>query len=283
MAVAARRLGEADLPGCLALSEEAGWNQTAADWRAVFALGEVQGLVRGDRLIASAAVLPWPGPFGWICMVLVAGAERRRGHATRLLDWAVARLQELGRVPGLDATPAGRAVYLPRGFADVYPLTRLRASAPGRLVPPPEAPRPRPMRAADLPGVMALDAPVFGADRSGLLTALQARRPGLAFVAEEAAGGLAGFALGRAGRTATQIGPVVARDAGVALALVGAALAACAGPVCVDVPDRHAALGRALAGAGFTPERPFVRMLRGRSEPLDRPGEVFAVTGPEFG
>jgi GNAT superfamily N-acetyltransferase len=283
MPVAARRLSAEDLPGCLALSAEAGWNQTAADWHAVFALGEVRGLIRDGRLIASAAVLPWPGPFGWICMVLVTATERRQGHATRLLDWAVARLSALGRTPGLDATPAGRTVYLPRGFADVYPLTRLRAAMPGRLAPPPGTPVPRPMAAADLARVAALDAPAFGADRSGLLSAFRGRQPALAFLAEDAAGAPAGFVLGRDGRTATQIGPVIARDEAVATALIAAALAACSGPVCIDLPDRHAALGRALAGAGFIAERPFVRMLLGRSDPLDRPERVFALAGPEFG
>jgi hypothetical protein len=114
------------------------------------------------------------------------------------------------------------------------------------------------------------------------LAALRARQPGLAFVAGKA-GAPAGFVLGREGRTATQIGPVIARDEAVATALIAAALGGCAGSVLLDLPDRHEGLGRALAGAGFVAERPFMRMLAGRAEPLDRPGQVFAVTGPEFG
>ncbi len=282
MPLAARLLGEADLPACLALSDEAGWNQTAADWRAVIAAGEVRGLVRDGRIIASAAVLPWPGPFGWICMVLVTASERRQGHATALLDWAVARLAALGRVPGLDATPAGRAVYRRMGFEDVYTITRMRAAAPAALQVPPDAPSVRPMRPEDLAAVATFDAPAFGADRSGFLAGLFRRAPGLAFVAERR-GSLAGYVLARDGRTATQIGPAVARDADTATALVAAVRAACDGPALVDVPDRHGALHGALLAAGFAAERPFTRMLLGHQAPLDRPERVFALAGPEFG
>jgi GNAT superfamily N-acetyltransferase len=277
----ARRLTAADLPACLALSAEAGWNQTAADWRAVMAAGEVRGLVRDGRIVATAAVLPWPGPFGWICMVLVTAAERRQGHATALLDWAVARLGALGRVPGLDATPAGRAVYRRMGFLDVYPVTRLRAAAPVASGSPATATL-RPMLPADMPAVAALDAPAFGADRAAFLAGLQARAPGLAFLATRA-GCPAGFMLARDGRTATQIGPLVAQDPATAAALVTAACAACPGPALIDVPDRHAALQAGLAAAGFTAERPFTRMLLGRAAPVDRPARIFALAGPEFG
>jgi GNAT superfamily N-acetyltransferase len=283
MTPAARPLGPADLPGCLALSAEAGWNQTAADWRLIMAAGEVRGLVRDATPVASAAILPWPGPFGWICMVLVTASERRRGHATALLGWAIARLRELGRVPGLDATPAGRAVYLPLGFRDVYPVTRRRAAGGGPLPDVPgEAAPIHLMQPADIPAVAAFDAPRFGADRTALLADLLRRAPALAFVAL-AGDAITGFALGRPGRTATQIGPVVAQDAATGAALVRAALAACRGPVLIDVPDRQRALQAALAAAGFGAERPFMRMLDGRSAPFGRPAAIVALAGPEFG
>src|SRR5687768_17683295 len=103
-----RPLAVADLAGCLALSTEAGWNQTEADWRLILRLGNGQGLFEGQRLIATASAIPYGDRFGWVCMVLVAVDRRRKGHATSLVRWVLRSLDEGGLVPGLDATQAGR-------------------------------------------------------------------------------------------------------------------------------------------------------------------------------
>ena len=58
------------------------------------------------------------------------------------------------RVPGLDATPAGRQVYLRLGFLDIYRLTRYFAASPAGLMTPPESGvRVRPVMTGDLPAV----------------------------------------------------------------------------------------------------------------------------------
>ena len=65
---AIRSLTLADLPGCLALSLSAGWNQNEADWRAMLELGAGWGIdgaaADGSRsLAASIMVIPYgPGP-----------------------------------------------------------------------------------------------------------------------------------------------------------------------------------------------------------------------------
>ena len=71
-ALAIERIGAAEVAGGLALSDAAGWNQTADDWAFFIAEGEAIG-VRDDtgRLVASAATLPYEGGVGWIAMVLV--------------------------------------------------------------------------------------------------------------------------------------------------------------------------------------------------------------------
>ena len=107
-ALAEAPLAEADLAGACALVAEAGWNQNAADWRVFLELGSTIGLKNKDLLVATAATLPYPSGFGWISMVLVTGAFRRQGIATRLLEKCISRLLDAGMVPVLDATPAGR-------------------------------------------------------------------------------------------------------------------------------------------------------------------------------
>ena len=295
-------LGVADVPAAAPLSAEAGWNQTAADWRLMMTLGEVIGVRdAGGRLAASALALPFDGPFAWISMVLVTVAHRRRGIATALMAHCMTRIDALGLVPVLDATDAGRRVYGPLGFQPVHGLQRLRAErsepgapGPGRRHPRrlrmerivEAAPRAdvtvRPIEERDWAAIEALDRRAFGAGRMALLRHLGARRPARAMVASGPAG-VAGFVLARDGREALQVGPVVAGDPATAAALTAAALTGAGGPVCVDAIEGHGAYAAWLADAGFVTQRGFTRMILGRPAPFGDPGLVYAAAGPELG
>ncbi|MGP0090209.1 MAG: GNAT family N-acetyltransferase [Xanthobacteraceae bacterium] len=270
-----------DAPQCQLLSDEARWNQNETDWRLILQQGAAVG-VRRNGLVASAAVVPYGASFGWICMVLVTSRERRQGLASQLMrnriDWLVSQ----NAVAGLDATPAGRTVYAPLGFQDIYPLARFEVgSLAGRVVASPTAEVKRAGQ-AELKAIAGYDLPVFGEDRSALLATLLQRQPLIAHVAV-AGSKIAGFVLGREGRRATQVGPLIAEDAEIAIRLLQAALAAIEGPVFIDVPDRHAKVQAWLAARGFAVQRGYMRMLLGRSQPLDDPSRVMAITGPEFG
>ncbi len=239
------------------------------------------------RLVASVVALPYGDAFAWVSMVLVLPEFRGRGHASRLLAHALAALAARGIAAILDATPAGRPVYLPLGFVDGWKFRRHRREAAAS--PPPASPsaatpaQVRPLRDADWPAIAALDRPAFGADREALLRALAARLPHAAQVAERD-GRLAGFVLGRDGREAAQIGPLVADDAGIARALLAAALASVEGPVYLDLAERHdAPLLPWLQAQGFAVQRPFTRMLRGLDACPGDAGRVVLVAGPELG
>lgn len=274
-----RAIGIDDVPGALALSTEAGWNQIAADWALMLERGHGIGVIApGGRLVASALAHGF-GPFGWISMVLVTREYRRRGLATELLGGCIDALRAEGITPGLDATEAGRRVYEPLGFLPVYGLERLRAEMP-RPAASPDG-RLRQVVKADLPGLVAYDAVVFGADRGPILGHLLERAPDVAFLAEEN-GAVRGFVLGRDGREATQIGPLVADDAPLATALVDRALAATSGPVYIDAIERQAAFRHHLAACGFLHQRRFTRMLLGRDAPFGEPARSFAIAGPEL-
>jgi hypothetical protein len=98
----------------------------------------------------------------------------------------------------------------------------------------------------------------------------------------EGKGDLEGYCLGRRGRNADQLGPVVARSTAAAVQVVEA--------VRGRHPDRRffmdvdptGAARLALAERGFTEQRPFTRMYRGAAPPA-APPELVAVFGPEFG
>jgi predicted GNAT family acetyltransferase len=131
-------LDDALLPQAQALSDEAGWNQNAADWRIFQRHGEIFGVMVGERLVATAAILPYGADFAWISMVLVTAEFRRRGLATGLMWQCMARLRAQQRVALLDATEAGEPVYRALGFATLTRMTRWGGGG-GRTVqtPPP--------------------------------------------------------------------------------------------------------------------------------------------------
>lgn len=273
-----------DLPGALALVRECGWNQVEADWMLFLREGAAFKVATpAGEIAATCAILPCE-PFGWISMVLVGTAHRRQGLATELLQLGMARLRERGLVPVLDATPAGREVYRQLGFRDGWPITRWRRTAgPSPVVEPLSATvTVTPLTDAEGADIAAMDAEVFGADRTPLLRALAARSQGFACVARRN-DRLAGYLLGRDGRLATQIGPLVADDEDTAQALFVHALARIDGPVLLDVLDRHAAFARLLPAAGFAIERGYTRMALGRDSGFGDAQRMVAIAGPELG
>ncbi|NBS55753.1 MAG: GNAT family N-acetyltransferase [Betaproteobacteria bacterium] len=281
------RLGAEHGPGCVALVAEAHWNQTADDWRTMLSLGEGFGLVDAQgTLLATSLALPYAtGGFGWISMVLVTGSRRRQGLATRLMDSAMQSLAAQKLTAILDATPAGREVYRLLGFQDTWGIDRMQCLGTPAPEPAPASGRSgsiRPMTDADWTAVCALDARSFAADRSGLLAALRKRLPSAALVCERD-GAIDGFLLGRDGRLASQLGPCVAGDEATAIALLAGALASVKAPVFLDMPARHDGVRAWLVASGFTVQRPYTRMLLGRSEPYNDVARLFAIAGPELG
>jgi GNAT superfamily N-acetyltransferase len=290
-AVALERLGRADIDGGVRLSDGARWNQTARDWAFFVDHGETIG-VRDDagELVASAAALPYDGGVGWVSMVLVDPRHRHRGIATRLLGASVEAMRAAGRVPVLDATPAGAAVYRHAGFVPGFAFERWEGDA-GASAGAAAARDAEPEGGAREAGVvevaderavgalLALDRSVWSIGRVPLLHDFLARPGTRAWLRADASG----FAVVRAGRRAHQLGPIIASDGASALALANAALVAVRGPVFIDMPVRAQALADALAQRGFARQRPFVRMALGDAPALAASARVFAVAGPEFG
>ena len=275
-------LGPGHLAGCLALSQAANWNQNAADWQLMLEFGRGYGLSLGDGTLAATTItLPYGDRFAWVAMVLVLPEHRRKGYATQLLKRALADLAKVGRAAVLDATPAGHDVYAAEGFRDTWGFKRysLPASKPAADL---ETPGVRAIEPRDWVQIAALDADAFGADRMSVLKNLAMRLPQAALVCER--GGLvAGFVLGREGREACQLGPLVARDAETAHALLAAGLAKVGAPVYLDLVDRDAAPAAWLQARGFAFQRPFTRMVHGTERAPGNALLVYCPAGPELG
>jgi hypothetical protein len=96
-------------------------------------------------------------------------------------------------------------------------------------------------------------------------------------------GRITGLLMGRDGRAATQLGPLIAEDDATAMALLQRALGAVSAPTNIDFADAKGAVRQWLEAAGFSAVRPLTRMLLHRSKSFDDPQRTFAVIGPEFG
>jgi ribosomal protein S18 acetylase RimI-like enzyme len=281
----AHSLTDADVSGALALTRHAGWNQVEADWRHTLAAGHGWGLSTVDGLlIATAAGLPYPPDFGWISLVLVHPEHRRRGHASRLMQIAIDDLRTRQLTPMLDATPAGRTVYLSLGFRDCWGITRLAAASSemcldevgnSLLVV-------RPVTAQDWPALINLDAAAFGATREPLLREFARRRPEAALAAWRDQR-IVGFLLGREGHAATQLGPLVADSHETAQALLRSAFRVLTGPVFLDLADQQQPLRAWLTQCGFAVQRPFMRMALNTSATAGDHSVMVVMAGPEFG
>jgi GNAT superfamily N-acetyltransferase len=275
-------LQDSDIPGALALVAEAGWNQVAEDWRVFFDLGRAFGLWSAEEgLVATAATLRYSGGFEWISMVLVRGTWRRRGLATHLLDRCIETVLANHSIPVLDATPAGREVYKRLGFRDDWPLTRWYR-IPGKPVTTTSSVKICPLSETEWPAVIALDENAFGSSRRSLLERLARRSHEFACVAF-GADGLCGFLLGRDGRNATHLGPIVANDQDTACALVAYAASKLVGPVYIDILDRHDRFRSWLLEQEFSIQRPFTRMAMGSGIAYGDAQQIMAIAGPELG
>ena len=136
---------------------------------------------------------------------------------------------------------------------------------------------------SDLPQLALYDRPLTGMERPAILAHLAARQPGLAWIAENEAGKIAGFVLAREGRVATSIGPVVADDETIALSLIAKAVSATPGPFIMDIPQVHRKLQAWLEAQNAVSPRGYMRMTLGEAKGLDDPTHLFALAGPELG
>jgi GNAT superfamily N-acetyltransferase len=275
------RLTPEELPDAEALVAEVGWNQVAADWRIFLDLGAVCAVRANGRVIATAATLPFQR-CAWISMVLVAAGHRRRGLATRLLHRCISDTVAAGLVPVLDATPAGRTVYKPLGFEEAWGFARLESQERAIKAPKPSSIDVQPVTDSVWPKLCTYDASVFGSDRSRLLARMRGRLPAANLFAQRD-GRLAGMLLGRDGRAASHLGPLIAEDDETAIALLSRSLGQINGTVFIDVADAKSHVRSWLEASGFSQQRPFTRMLLSRDTSFDDLARTYAVIGPEFG
>jgi GNAT superfamily N-acetyltransferase len=253
-----RPMHAGDLAAMHGLAQQMSWPHRAEDCAQLLALGD--GIVAVDVTGLTVGVgLRWSfgHDVGTIGLVLVAPEQQGRGIGRALMR---ALITDSGsRALMLNATAEGLPLYEKLGFVS----TGLVRQHQGRLSVLPAAPDVRLRRAtpADRATLCALDAAVFGADRSALIDRLLAS--GDAWLVDRA-GQPAGFAILRAFGRGMIIGPVVASSEDEAIALVAAATkAAPPGVLRIDIPASAEGLAAWLTAAGLPAIDTVTVMLRG--------------------
>ncbi len=266
-----RKLTVADVPAAMALSTEAGWNQTADDWRMLIELSP-QGCLamEVDGEIASTATLTCYGSrLAWVGMVLTRIKHRGQGYAMRLLKESLRVADELGiESVKLDATDLGQPLYEKLGFRAEQPVERWwragHENASKKSAPEPVA-----------PNWQACDQDAFGVDRQALLEMLARRNPPLTIGNS--------YLLTRAGREISYLGPSVCDSPSVAQKLVERALQnPSPGGWFWDLMAANKAAVSLAQDLGFAPKRHLLRMVRGK-DVRGNEGSVYALAGFELG
>ena len=275
-----RQMTYADVPAGISLCRSAGWNQTENEWN-IFLDESPHGCIvatdQNEHVVGTATTIRYEDRFAWVGMVLVDPLRKREGIGTQLLKNAIALLKDV-QCTRLDATPAGRQVYVKLGFEDEYPLSRLISKSVDLS----KLPRStaRKMDVNDLDQVFHIDREVFGASRKHLLGKIYAARPDLAFVNNT----FDAFCFARQGYNYLHIGPLIAPGSEAAADVLTAVLQECQGePVIIDATHHSPGWLRWLSTAGFSEQRPFMRMFKGRNIFKGLTSHQFAILGPEFG
>jgi hypothetical protein len=126
----------------------------------------------------------------------------------------------------------------------------------------------------DLAALSALDAVAFGANRHDVIRAVSSAGEG---VLAERDGMLAGFALMRQSGRGALIGPVVASDESLVMALVSHLASRVSGFVRIDVPTEAAQLGAWLDSVGLASVDRVTTMIRGTPPAVQSGARVFAL------
>ncbi len=270
-----------DIAAGLALCRASKWNQLARDWEIFLHLSPHGCLVAtcNKNVVGTVTTIGYQHFFSWIGMVLVDPGSRGHGIGMQLLHEALHVLKNEETIK-LDATPAGREIYLKLNFVDEYRISRMSAKAVAKDFTTSLA---RPLEKKDIKAIANFDREIFGADRLKLLEWMQQGAPEFAFIIEDK-NEIIGYCLGRHGHDFTHIGPVVAKDVNIAKDLIAAALIKCIGqPVIIDVMQFDLKWMAWLSSIGFAEQRSFIRMYCGTNKFPGVPEKQFAILGPEFG
>jgi GNAT superfamily N-acetyltransferase len=279
-----RKMALSDMDSLMRLKNAEGWNQLKRDWTMLISYKNSVNLVAvlENRIVGTVTAINYADAVAWIGMMLVDRDYRGRGIARLLMLETIAKLKTCESIK-LDATPAGRPLYLKLGFTDEYTLYRMTNPSVSLISPGDKPVETEKIRPGDIPEIASFDKRVFGAERTELIRQLYESCPESAWLIKENKS-IAGFCLGRRGQNFTQIGPVNASSGKHAEALIRSAINQMNGrALLVDIPAAKSETKQWLEGCGFISQRPFERMYLGKNPHPGIIENLYLIAGPELG
>lgn len=204
------------------------------------------------------------GAAGYIGLVGVDPACQRQGIATTLMKALIGWARARGCATILlDASPAGKPLYLGMGFVedDIVRVWQRAADAPRPLPDTPRTPL-QPYHERDLGAIIAFDAACYGAPRDRIVAGYIADDPVMVTLTRDQAGALTGYLVVQ--RASHMVGPWVASSRDAAQTLLLDALARHLDAMAIIMApgaNQHAA--ESLCAAGFTVNRTLTHMRLG--------------------
>jgi hypothetical protein len=254
-----------------------GWNPGNTD-RFAFQAADPGGFLigwRGGLPVACISVVRYGAGFGFLGYYIARPEVRGQGYGLQVWNAGMARLA--GRNVGLDGVVAQQGNYAKSGFRRAWANVRHQGTPPPATVPLGVALD----DASELPfdKLAAYDRRFFPEPRDSFLASwisLPERRSLVAL----SHGELVGFAVLRASRAESRIGPLYADSAQIAHALVSEL--AEGKPVAIDVPDRNTEAMELMQRLGLTPAFETARMYTGAEPAIEMAG-LFGVASLELG
>ncbi|MCP2248998.1 Acetyltransferase (GNAT) family protein [Lentzea aerocolonigenes] len=223
-----RRLGVDDIPECMKLITDRNWTWPPEQWELLLSLGPGLGAFDNGTILGTALSTPYPEAQA-ISGVLVGTWAERRGVATALIS-NILDIRE-SAVSVLYATPMGESMYAKLGFHPVGATSEFHGVFTGT-----PASVTRPVTAADLPAIRALDHEVSGYSRDGFWDFAPSQ---YSLHTAEFEGGL-GLIGTRELANGPAVGPIIAPTAANACAMISDVVAG-RGPFRVDTVDADVA------------------------------------------
>jgi GNAT superfamily N-acetyltransferase len=255
MALPITRLAAADLPACLDLAADRGWQPDPRKWAMLLERCEVYGIRDPAGGLAGSVTLTRYGRrLAIVSMMLVASRHGRRGLGRRLMTHVLERAQDT--TVFLYATPCGRPLYEQLGFRSVGAITTFVGRFGGG-----PAGGTRHAEPGDGEAILALDAAALGADRGHLLAAYFRLAEQVRVIERD--GALRGYAVAAPAVGQVVLGPVVAHDVADARTLIADVASAVDGPVRLELDD---SLGDWAGEHGLEPRDAAALMVHGDRE-----------------
>jgi len=274
-----RDMTPGDLVAAHELSRAAQWPHRLEDWKFMLRAGLGVIAERDGAVVGTAMGWPYGADAATLGMVIVSRDCRGGGVGRKLMNAVIERLGERSIL--LNATEDGLALYKSMGFVTVGGVHQHQGtvlSVPVASLRPGE--RVRPMGSTDQAAIVELDTQAGGMSRGKLFATLMKTAKGVVLDLD---GEAVGFALIRPFGLGYSIGPVIARDAQGARALISHWLGSKAGSFTRLDLSYDGGLSAWLEGLGVAAVGRVVTMVRGKAPAREGSVATFAVISQALG